>query len=619
MRATEREVGGYRLLRQIGCGGMSTVYEAVNGGGDRVALKLLHPSIAADESSRLRLQREVAVLRRVRSPYVAEVIDAEIDGVEPFVVTELIDGLTLEKDVEINGIYTEEDLLQLGEKLADALRSVHELGVVHRDLKPSNVMLSDSRPVLIDFGIAQDINATRLTQQGALALTPGYCDPRVLRGDEPDRAADWWALAAVLAYAATGEPPFGSGSTPMVLQRVIQGQASFPGLEESSAQAFRAALATDVHRRLSYSDLLEALRDPSAFVARTLIASEQLNAGLPNAELINGAFSSAGISNGEFPSAGLLGTEPLNGEFSNKRDGEIARDEIPEGEIPEGEIPARESLTLGTPAPTIREPIAATADTSYISSEDDRTPTAADLQLPAPAWARPPKKVRLTLLIAWFVLIFFGARFPIAACTIFVFVVFIFDVIGRSAGDMRDRRLRRGTPKKRDALIAAIRSPLALLGAALRTIGAVAVVGVSVYCCLLIAATISHGSLDFSHVSLDSLASASTASHTAQSAENLEPASLSSIPALLKPGGSLEWAAAVSGIFSCGVWFFPGRKYACEGARYVLGGAADSLLPRLLWIIVAAAALAAGAYAVLSAGAADVSWAPLSEAFRFLG
>lgn len=160
---------------------MSTVYEAVNGGGDHVALKLLHPSIAADESSRLRLQREVAVLRRVRSPYVAEVIDAEIDGIEPFIVTELIDGLTLEKDVEMNGIYTEEDLLQLGEKLAQALRCVHELGVVHRDLKPSNVMIADSRPVLIDFGIAQDVNATRLTQPGALALTPGYCDPRVLR------------------------------------------------------------------------------------------------------------------------------------------------------------------------------------------------------------------------------------------------------------------------------------------------------------------------------------------------------------------------------------------------------------------------------------------------------
>lgn len=594
MRATEREVGGYRLLRQIGCGGMSTVYEAVNGGGDRVALKLLHPSIAADESSRLRLQREVAVLRRVRSPYVAEVIDAEIDGVEPFIVTELINGLTLEKDVEINGIYTEEDLLQLGEQLAEALRCVHELGVVHRDLKPSNVMMTDSHPVLIDFGIAQDMNATRLTQQGALALTPGYCDPRVLRGGEPDRAADWWAMAAVLAFAATGEPPFGSGATPVVLQRVMQGEVIFPGLEESSAQAFRAALATDMQGRLSYEDLLEALRDPYFLVTPTLIAPESLNGRAPGNRMSTEKLPADNLGNAE-----LNNTEPLNVAFAHRRDDDMT---------------GSESLTLLAPAPMASEPLETSADTSYAPLEDNRVSNNEGLHLPAPTWARPPKKVRLTLIIVWFTLMFFGAHFPIVTCAVFVFAVFICDVIGRSAEEIRDRRLRRGSPKKRDGIITALRSPITLLLAALHTIGAVAVVGISVYCCLMIAATISHGSLDFSYAGIESFGAAA---HTTQSPGSLDTGALSRSGNLLKAGGLPEWAAAASAIFSCGVWFFPGGKYAREGARYTLGGAAASLIPRIGWTIIAIMALCWSAYTALSVDAA-VSWAPLSEAFDFL-
>ncbi len=593
MRTTEREVGGYRLLRQIGFGGMSTVYEAVNGGGDHVALKLLHPSIAADESSRLRLQREVAVLRRVRSPYVAEVIDAEIDGIEPFIVTELIDGLTLEKDVEMNGIYTEEDLLQLGEKLAQALRCVHELGVVHRDLKPSNVMIADSRPVLIDFGIAQDVNATRLTQPGALALTPGYCDPRVLRGEAPDRAADWWALAAVLAFAASGEPPFGSGATPVVLQRVIQGDVSFPGLAESSAQAFRAALATDVQMRLSYQDLLEALRDPYAFIAPTLIAPDLPHNRSINDEILTHKLSTDSLPSPELRDSDLLNTSLLHDAFLTRHS----------NEVPEGE-----PLTLLAPTPMMSDSRAVVSDTPYAPAEGDHISSDERLQLPAPSWARSPKKVRLILLITWFALVFFGSRFPIMACGVFVFAVFIFDVIGRSAEDMRDRRLRRGEPKRRDGLIAAIRSPIALLLAALRTIGAVAVVGISVYCGLMIAATISHGTLDFSYINLEPFGTATTAQSTG---------SLPHSNDLLKEGGLPEWAAAASGIFSCGVWFFPRGKYAREGARYTLGGAAASSTPRIVWTIIAVTVLLWSAYIALGADIA-VSWAPLSHAFHFL-
>ncbi|MCI6573971.1 MAG: serine/threonine-protein kinase [Actinomycetaceae bacterium] len=308
-----RSVGGYELIRTIGCGGMSTVYEAINGGGDHVALKLLHPSLAADETSRLRLRREVAVLRKVRSPYVAQVIDAEIDAVEPFVVTELIQGLTLEKDVLDNGIYTEEDLLHLGEQLEQALQAVHAVGVLHRDLKPSNVMIQAGSPILIDFGIAQVQNDARLTQQGMLALTPGYCDPRVLNGASPDEAADWWALSAVLAFAATGEPPFGEGNAAAVMARVLRETPALPDLDPQLACAFEAALARDAGRRISFHQLLAAIENP-ACGASWLNAPQATGAsGMPVAPTI--ALDAAAALN---PAA----NEPGSAQSSRLGDGE---------------------------------------------------------------------------------------------------------------------------------------------------------------------------------------------------------------------------------------------------------------------------------------------------------
>ncbi|MBM7824621.1 putative Ser/Thr protein kinase [Arcanobacterium pluranimalium] len=257
------EIGGYRIVKRIGFGGMSSVYEAIDAGGARVALKLMHPAIAADPASRDRLRREVAMLRRVRGPYVAQVVDAEIDDDEVFIVTELIDGPTLEADVREQGRYENDDLLALGEELADALDSIHEAGVLHRDLKPSNVMIGPQGPVLIDFGIAQSGDDTRLTQTGSLAHTPGYCDPRVLRGGDPDAQADWWALAAVLAYAATGRPPFGKGQAAVVMHRVLTMPPDLDGVDAPLSFAFAAALDPDPQRRISFDELLSVVRDPA--------------------------------------------------------------------------------------------------------------------------------------------------------------------------------------------------------------------------------------------------------------------------------------------------------------------------------------------------------------------
>ncbi|WP_244156757.1 serine/threonine-protein kinase [Actinomyces denticolens] len=191
-------VGGYRLLRRLGAGGMGAVWEVADEAGDRVAMKILHPQIAADPMARRRLDREAQVLARVRDARVARILDIETGDSESahgmtFVITELVEGPTLQREVDREGAYDlvtdARDLSDLAHGLVDALRAVHAAGVIHRDLKPSNVMLGAQGPVLIDFGIAQVADDVRLTQTGQVTGTPGFIPPEMLDGDEPSPAS----------------------------------------------------------------------------------------------------------------------------------------------------------------------------------------------------------------------------------------------------------------------------------------------------------------------------------------------------------------------------------------------------------------------------------------------
>jgi len=224
------EVGGYRILAPLGSGGMGAVYRAADGGGVEVALKLLHPHIGADPAARERLRREVSALQRLRHPAVAAVLDAEADSSEAFIVTELVDGENLTDHVRAHGPLGGEELLDLARGLRGALEAVHDAGVIHRDLKPSNVVLTREGPVLIDFGIAQGMDDSRLTSTGIVLGTPGYLAPELLDGAEPDESSDWWGWAAVLAFAATGREPFGSRPVEAVLARARSGEVDLDGV-----------------------------------------------------------------------------------------------------------------------------------------------------------------------------------------------------------------------------------------------------------------------------------------------------------------------------------------------------------------------------------------------------
>jgi hypothetical protein len=276
-------LGAYRLLDRIGEGGMGVVYLARDEGHRTVALKVLRSSVAGDPTARRRLAREVETMQRVRSPNVAEVIDADLTGDVPYIVTRFVPGRTLDDTVTQCGPLRGAALAQLATGLADALVAVHAAGVVHRDLKPGNVMLLHDTPVVIDFGIAQGPDATRLTMTGMFMGTPGYLAPEVIEGRPSSEASDVHAWGATVGFAATGRPPFGTGSYETIFYRIVNGQADLSGAPAALLPLLAAALARDPAHRPPAIQLraLAGVIDPGGLVpAQGKSGTEGAAAGL---------------------------------------------------------------------------------------------------------------------------------------------------------------------------------------------------------------------------------------------------------------------------------------------------------------------------------------------------
>jgi predicted Ser/Thr protein kinase len=242
-------LGPYRLLDRIGEGGMGVVYLARDPEQRSVAVKILRPAVAGDPNARRRLAREVETMRRVRSPYVAEVLDTDVTCETPYIVTRYVPGRTLDEVVTQEGPLSGSRLIRVAAGLADALAAIHAAGVVHRDLKPGNVMLMNGDPVVIDFGIAQALDSTRLTMTGMFMGTPGYLSPEVIEGQNSTSFSDVHAWGATVAFAATGRPPFGAGSYETVFYRIVNGKPDLSGVAAPMAELLAAALRRDPAQR----------------------------------------------------------------------------------------------------------------------------------------------------------------------------------------------------------------------------------------------------------------------------------------------------------------------------------------------------------------------------------
>ena len=262
-----RRAGRYRLTARLGSGGMGVVYLGVAENGRLVAVKILRPELADDPEFRARFGREVAVLARVSGARIVRVIKAGTDACGPFLVTEYAAGPSLAGYVEAACPLDNRMLSDLAAGLAEALTMIHAAGVVHRDLKPSNVILTADGPKVIDFGIAQALNSVSLTQTGMTIGSAGFMAPEQVMG-QAGPAADIFAWALNIAYAASGRPPFGTGATDAVLYRILHTQPSIDAVPPALRPLVAAALAREPRDRPTAHQILNQLAVPPAALAQ---------------------------------------------------------------------------------------------------------------------------------------------------------------------------------------------------------------------------------------------------------------------------------------------------------------------------------------------------------------
>jgi hypothetical protein len=244
-----RSVGEFQLRARLGAGGMGRVYLGYSPAGRAVAVKVVHSELARDAEFRHRFGREVAAARAVGGMYTAPVVAAGLDDDPPWLATAYVPGPPLADVVARHGALPELAVWPLGAGLAEALRAVHACGLVHRDLKPANVLLAADGPHVIDFGISRAFDGTQLTAVGMVVGTPGYMSPEQAEGALVGPASDVFSLGCVLAFAASGNAPFGGGSAASVLYRVVTGRPDLTSVPEKLREVISACLAKDPKQR----------------------------------------------------------------------------------------------------------------------------------------------------------------------------------------------------------------------------------------------------------------------------------------------------------------------------------------------------------------------------------
>jgi predicted Ser/Thr protein kinase len=430
--ALPSKIGPYRLLDKIGEGGMGVVYLARDAESRPVAVKILGPAVAADPNARRRLLREVETMRRVRSRYVAEILDADVTGDAPYIVTRYVPGRTLEDVVRTGGPLRGQALDRLAGGLAEAIAAIHAAGVVHRDLKPGNVMLVDGQPVVIDFGIAHVPDSTRLTQTGMVMGTPGYLAPEVIEGQTSSGASDVHSWGATVAFAATGRQPYGSGTFQTIFFRVLQGKAELTGVPAALLPLVVAALATEPQAR------------PPARWLADRCAELPLGGGLPadvgpNGTRLSTAAVGAPLANGQNGSrlrAARAGVAPL--------------------------VPA--------PAPVFRGPSEAAADVADLLPpvRYSRRPAAA-AAAPRPAATAPVAGHGLVMLAFAVMAVALSVVLPVAGTALVLAVITLLRAADRAQSGLAVRRSVRG-PRPSDILVVVVTAPWTVARALVTTV-----------------------------------------------------------------------------------------------------------------------------------------------------
>ena len=257
--ADPRSLGPYRLLGRLGAGGMGQVFLGRSAGGRLAAVKVIRPELAGEPGFLARFAHDVAAARNVSGLSTALVVDVDLAAPVPWLATAYVAGPSLAEAVNGQGPLPPATVLRLAAGLAEGLGAVHAAGVVHRDLKPSNVLLASDGPRVIDFGISQAADTSVLTLSGTVTGSPGFMSPEQAEGRAVGPPGDVFSLGAVLAFAATGEGPFGTGSAPALLYWLVHQPPDIVRLPGQIRLLVGRCLAKDPRKRPTTSDLLGEL------------------------------------------------------------------------------------------------------------------------------------------------------------------------------------------------------------------------------------------------------------------------------------------------------------------------------------------------------------------------
>ena len=246
-----RVLAKYELIEEVGKGGMSVVYRGLDTTLNReVAVKVLHEHLAGEEETRRRFQREAHAVAKLRHPNILEIFDySGVEAPESYIVTEFIRGRTLKHFLLDHAIPVAEVAAMIVTEICRAVSHAHTEGVIHRDIKPDNIMIrSDGLLKLMDFGIAQIVDVTRLTVTGQLLGSPAYMAPEQIDGRPQDVRTDVFSLGTLLYELCTGELPFRGKNAHEILKRIAEGvfadpEAINPALGDGLARILRRALA----------------------------------------------------------------------------------------------------------------------------------------------------------------------------------------------------------------------------------------------------------------------------------------------------------------------------------------------------------------------------------------
>ncbi|WP_068920656.1 WD40 repeat domain-containing serine/threonine protein kinase [Planobispora rosea] len=235
-------IGEYRLLGRVGTGGQGAVYLGESAAGVRVAVKVLHSHVAGDPRNHRRFLREVEAARQVPQFCTARILDAGTAGERPYVVSEFIEGESLEQRVGSRGPLGPRDLERLAVGTATALAAIHGSGIVHRDFKPANVLLGPDGPRVVDFGIARSTSMTATS--ASVVGTPPYMSPEQLSGEEVGPPSDMFSWAGTILFAGTGRTPFGRDiAIAALVYRILHHEPDLTGLPDGLREIVGRCLA----------------------------------------------------------------------------------------------------------------------------------------------------------------------------------------------------------------------------------------------------------------------------------------------------------------------------------------------------------------------------------------